>query len=580
MKPSPFDPTPEQQAVITHNGPAFISACPGAGKTRVLVERARRLISGPESAQGVAFLSFTKAAIFELEGRLKREGLLPGRVFPNFSGTFDSFIWQFFVAPFGVPGCAGPPRLIPDKDKWTIEPFKGAQPLPLRCFDRVTGAMIAALAVEAGYDPSTRKVATTAAYSACARSRFDTARVRGHVDFEDVRSIAIKRLADSSLSARLGPALRARFREIIVDEAQDCNPVDLQIIDWLRSAGIITKVICDPHQAIYGFRGGVNSHLVVFGQSFASDDQKPMTGNFRSSPAICSAIASLRPATAAVKPDQPLGKYRDDRTPINLLAYGGHAVTAKIGEAFKALIQPLGLSVADCPVLASTRDSAGNAIGQPPGQGKTHLTLRLAAAVTDFHYAFDIVDRKAALEAAHKVFLELRGLLDERTYHQYLLAEEISGDQWRPEMLELVRSLRFCQQRHPTPKDWLTHAQNILAPMLPHGVAVTQKLRNHKDLSKALVAPPTSCPPARTIHSVKGLEFPAVCVVMTTQTAGKIIDFLQTGTPQDHEEDARKIYVAASRAERLLAIAIPKGSAARMEAHLASAGAAVNVLAL
>lgn len=404
---------------------------------------------------------------------------------------------------------------------------------------------------------------------------------KGYVDFEDVRIIARNRLADTELSACLGPALWARFREIIVDEAQDCNPVDLEIIDWLRSAGITTKVICDPHQAIYGFRGGVSSHRVAFEKSFKADDRKPMTGNFRSSPAICNAIAFLRPTTAGTGPDRPLGKYRDDLTPVYLLSYGGTAVTAKIGEAFKDLAQSLGLNLANCPVLAATRHSAGNAIGQPAEQSKTHMTLRLAAAVTDFHYSLDVSDRKAALQAAHKVILDLRGALDERTYHQYLLDEKISGAQWRPEILEFVRNLRFCPQRYATSKAWLTHAQGILAPTLsPGGVPITQRLKYHENLSKSLALPPSACPPARTIHSVKGLEFPAVCVVMTTQTAGEIIEFLEKGALQTHEEDACKIYVAASRAERLLAIAIPKGSAARLGERLTSMGSVVKVVAL
>ncbi len=580
MSLSLFQPTTEQAAVIEHNGPAFISACPGAGKTRVLVERARRLLCGSEFAQGIAFLSFTKAAICELESRLKREGLLSGPVFPNFSGTFDSFIWQFFVAPFGVPGCSRTPRLMPDKNKWIVKPFKSAQALPLGCFERTTGTIKPELAAAAGYNTTTRDASITAAYSTCAKHCFETAITMGHVDFEDVRSIVRQRLANAPLSARLGLALQSRFREIIVDEAQDCNSADLEIIDWLRQAGITTKVICDPHQAIYGFRGGVKSHLVKFEQSFAAADQKPMTGNFRSSPAICCAIAGLRPVAAAVKPDQPLGQYQDDRTPVTLLSYTGNAVTAKIGERFKTLVQQLGLNLADCPMLAATRESASKAIGWPLGQSSTHLTLRLASAVTDFHFAYDIVERKTALEAAHQVILELRGVLANRTYHQYLQAEEVSGDQWRPEILKLVRDLRFCQQKHPTSKAWLGCAQSTLMPLLPQGVSVTQKLRDHKDLSKVLVTAPASCSPARTIHSVKGLEFPAVCVVMTTQTAGKILDFLESGAPQDAEEEARKIYVAASRAERLLAIAIPQSSAVRLEQRLTHAGSAVNVEAL
>jgi hypothetical protein len=78
------------------------------------------------------------------------------------------------------------------------------------------------------------------------------------------------RFGDPQLSARMSAALAARFREVIVDEAQDCNPADLEIINWLRRAGIVTKVICDPHQSIYEFRGGVTEQLFAFGQTFAA----------------------------------------------------------------------------------------------------------------------------------------------------------------------------------------------------------------------------------------------------------------------------------------------------------------------
>ena len=52
-----FDPTDEQARIIAWNGSAFVAACPGAGKTRVLVERARRLLKSEISKQGIAFLS-------------------------------------------------------------------------------------------------------------------------------------------------------------------------------------------------------------------------------------------------------------------------------------------------------------------------------------------------------------------------------------------------------------------------------------------------------------------------------------------------------------------------------------------
>jgi ATP-dependent exoDNAse (exonuclease V) beta subunit len=72
------------------------------------------------------------------------------------------------------------------------------------------------------------------------------------------------------------------------------------------------------------------------------------------------------------------------------------------------------------------------------------------------------------------------------------------------------------------------------------------------------------------------MEYPAVCVVTTTTLKG-ILDFLETGEPTDKAEDARKLYVAASRAEELLVIAAPKSQAERLKTHLCGQGAMVMV---
>lgn len=130
-----YAPTEEQQKVIDHNGAAFVTACPGAGKTRTMVERARRLLDHLDDRRGVAFLSFTNAAVDELEARLRSFGALPTPLFPSFIGTFDRFLWQFLISPFGIPGCDRVPKLVPDKSNWEVKPpYDGAQSLRLRCF--------------------------------------------------------------------------------------------------------------------------------------------------------------------------------------------------------------------------------------------------------------------------------------------------------------------------------------------------------------------------------------------------------------------------------------------------------------
>lgn len=567
-----FTPTDEQMCVIGHDGPAFVSACPGSGKTRVLVERARRLLADRVSGRGIAFLSFTISAVSELEERLHRERLLNTPAFPHFIGTFDGFLWQFLIAPFGAPGCTERPRLIPDKDQRHIQPFAAAQALPLECFDRATGNAIPAALRRHGFKGKNFKAHETAARRI--RARFLE---QGDLDFSDVREIALVRLRDPVSSQVLAHALGARFKELIVDEAQDCNPADIEIINWFRAAHVPVKVICDPHQSIYGFRGGVTQELLVFGQSFATNEQLPMTGNFRSSGHIAKAIVALRAPNARTITDKPLGDFRDEPTPVHVLVYPGQSVPASVGVKFRELTEALGLDASECPVLAATRLGSANALGHPADSGRKDLTYRLAVAISDYHYSFELGGRKEALEAVHRIMLEIGGHTADKTYHQYVADAEIESSSWRPRALRLADTLRYDPIRFPTADAWLAEARRLLAPLLPADESsINQRLRRNADLAKALSCAPPSGHCARTIHSVKGMEFPAVCVVMSPRTTKGILDYLSTGSPDDTSEEARKIYVGASRAQRLLAIAAPKSQAARLVSLLQATGASVS----
>jgi DNA helicase II / ATP-dependent DNA helicase PcrA len=577
MSAREFNPTAQQVQIIEHEGSAFIAACPGAGKTRVLVERARRIQMGPSSGKGIAFLSFTIAAVSELEHRLRREGLIRTTAFPNFIGTFDAFLWQFLVAPFGVHGCLERARLIPDKDEWLIKPFDKAQELPLECFDRSTGKALPELLARYGFKGRSINPHETSARNIRARSL-----ERGELDFADARDIALARLRDPTYSTVLSPVLSARFQELIVDEAQDCNPIDLEIITWFREAGIPVKVISDPNQAIYGFRGGITDELVAFAEGFASNDQLLMTGNFRSSNHIAKAIVALRAPTMRSVVDEALGEYRNEPTPVHVLSYSGNSVPASVGSKFRELTQVLQLDPRECPILSATRQTGATALGYPPDGNVQDMTYRLAVAVSNFHCSFDLGGRKDALQKLHKVLLEFEGRLDGKTYHQYVVDAQLTPELWRPDTLVLAETLRFNPTKFASEDAWLMHARAVLVPRLPteNGKSINQRLKSNKDLSKALSEAPRTGHSARTIHSVKGMEFPAVCVVVSTKVATGLLDFLTDSSTTSNNEDARKIYVGASRAQRLLVIAVPKSQAARLVGLLDSTGATVKLTTL
>jgi DNA helicase-2/ATP-dependent DNA helicase PcrA len=576
-----FKPTPQQKAVIEHDRSAFVTACPGAGKTRVMVERARHLSVTNKSGRGVAFLSFTKAAVAELEGRLRRDGLLSSPPFPNFIGTFDSFIWLFLISPFGVPGSAAAPRLIPDKDELTVQPFPGARPLPLGFFDKITGAINANESRTLGFDPA-RNAGQTQAYVTAARNIRAHFLERAEIDFDEARTIAKARIADAVLSPKLGAVLAARFGEVIVDEAQDCNPDDLDIIGWFRTVGIVVKVICDPHQSIYAFRGGVTEQLIAFGLTFHALDRLLMSGNFRSSDHICKSIVALRRIDSRAVIDEALGKHRGEPTHVHVLSYKGKSVPSKIGTKFHELVAALDVSTLDSPVLSKTKASGAKAVGQPPEANTQDMLLCLAQAVTDFHFCSALINRKTALEAVYRAVLRIEGRLEGKSFHQYLNDEVITGDMWRPRILHLARELRYETPRFADADAWHDRAKQLIAPgLVPGGPSISQRLRRNNALADLLAVPSSSSSPcARTIHSVKGMEFPAVCVVVSTTTATGIMDYLENGLRPENAEDAREIYVAASRAERLLVFAVPISQAQRMTDHLTATGASVTLMPL
>ncbi|MBK7622998.1 MAG: ATP-dependent helicase [Kineosporiaceae bacterium] len=100
--------------------------------------------------------------------------------------------------------------------------------------------------------------------------------------------------------------LAARFAEIIVDGAQDCGPEELAILTVLRDAGVDIVMVGDLDQAIYEFRRSQPDQVRAFASQLPPGQR--LDGNYRSTPAICGVVASLRSGDTT---DEPVGKHRD-----------------------------------------------------------------------------------------------------------------------------------------------------------------------------------------------------------------------------------------------------------------------------
>src|SRR5690606_7610346 len=302
--------TDEQKAALQAEAPFFLHACPGAGKTRVLVARHMRTPEGFQR-RGRALISFTNRAADEIKHRCERPELLAP---PHFVGTLDAFLWRCLVRPFLPCG----------DDEWRRLNDWSELARPPKIFNRASlGEYVFR------YDPTTRgvRVSLPDAPRHLKHSRYpvethcrEAERVRQlMVDKHrvvtglEVRLMALANSTDRSVSE----LLRSRFHEIAIDEAQDCDQLELEILGNLHDHGVPLVVVADPHQSIYEYKGCELADFDAFIPRFP--EPPTLTGNFRSSGAICHVASTMRRPDASA--DRSLGHWSDDHHPVLLIPF-------------------------------------------------------------------------------------------------------------------------------------------------------------------------------------------------------------------------------------------------------------------
>ena len=271
----------QRRAVATDSRLVAVVAGAGSGKTRVLTRRvAHRVVSGTADARHTLVLTFTREAAGELRRRLPRLGL-GERVE---AGTFHSVMLGLLRQRWADRSRPAP-TLVDDRRRLVGEVAGRAG------LDEVVGEInwAAARAItpeaypsearRAGRKPplGTDRIATLYA------DYRDHKRKRGVVDLDDVLSLAVEALQhDTDFAA----ATRWRFRHLLVDEAQDLNPVQHRLVDLLRHDNDDLYLVGDPSQSIFAFNGTDPSLLIDVSDRFPGIEIVRLPTNHRCTPQI------------------------------------------------------------------------------------------------------------------------------------------------------------------------------------------------------------------------------------------------------------------------------------------------------
>lgn len=320
-----FEPTSAQRDLIERPGSnLFVTAVPGAGKTTTMAQRFARLTRRTSCGdrRGVAVLSFTNAAATEIEGkaRIVEGDLTP----PNFIGTIDSFLRRFLVVPY----IKSQYNEVPDiRDEWGAFGELAKFRIPNGIFKRsIQEASLAeidfrerkvnfGLLLRGGFFQP--RIPDSTGYEKIlqkADQRLEQLNRKGCFDAYSARVLAQKILNENSY--QLINILASRFREVILDEVQDCNETDLLLLEKLHEYGVRLTLIGDLDQDIYGFRGSNAENVRKFCEE-REFEQIAMKDNFRSTPEICKFVSALR-QDKEIK-DQPVRE--SSGVPLKIFSY-------------------------------------------------------------------------------------------------------------------------------------------------------------------------------------------------------------------------------------------------------------------
>lgn len=272
--------------VILCNESRDIQACPGSGKTTVLLAKLAILANRMpfKDGSGICVLTHTNVAIDEIKSRFgKYSSILLN--YPNFCGTIQSFVDQFLAIPyFNSFSKKGIVTIDDDRATFIINNafyhtswneqsslnhlFKGNSDYSEACnqknWDKIK-ELKADLVKESFYDFHSRKFfrkygakkaiaaatkngKTSASFDFFTKVRLSSVR-NGIIEYQDAYSLGTA----YSMLLPISESLSKRFRYIFIDEMQDSDQIQIDLLNKIfDSAKLTVQCFGDSHQSIYG----------------------------------------------------------------------------------------------------------------------------------------------------------------------------------------------------------------------------------------------------------------------------------------------------------------------------------------
>jgi DNA helicase-2/ATP-dependent DNA helicase PcrA len=527
----------QRAAVTAESHLVAVIAGAGSGKTRVLTRRiAWRVATEKADARHTLALTFTREAAGELRRRLSRLGMRD-RVE---AGTFHSVMLAVLRQRWDDTN-RRPRTVVPDRRRLVSDVLDGSQ---RRGIDGLLGEIdwatargirasdYASRARRAQRSPSAGVERAAAVFNDFEQLK----RKRGIIDFDDVLSLVV---TEMEYDTGFADGLRWRFRHLLVDEAQDLNPLQHRLVDLLRAGRDDLFIVGDPAQAIYGFNGADPTLLVDVERRFPGVEVVRLPVNHRCTPQIVR--TGVQVLTAAEQPTQ-LVSNRGDGPVVERLAGNDEDDEARLVAGSIVRLDPNLIRSGAVAVLARTNaqlSAFGTALGSlgiPVRRSATASGTPLQVAVRQASmlgsasqlraWAHDMLD-------AHDALLTVQA--------EQAIAHEGLDRRAKAQADRAVDELEAERRVATVLLDYLRDQQLGDGAGFRSWVAMTNPFDDRSTDGVDLL----------TFHASKGREWHAVYV---TGVETSLVPHKSATTAATRAEEGRLLYVAATRASDRLTL--------------------------
>ena len=277
----------QQKAVDTLQGQVCLVACPGSGKTTVIVNRANNLIKHGVNPANILVITFTNQAANDMKKRYEDNFGEDGILF----GTIHSLCFRVLQKKYGYKR---EDILKPSEQMRFFYETVIRKKFKTDDLDNYVKTCISEVSCIRNSELEYRKfkpsVATQRDFIYLYEQYIDFKKNLGKVDFDDM-ICTCKHLFETDFETL--HFWQNQFRYIMIDEFQDTNKIQAEIFYMLAGRNGNICIVGDDDQSIYKFRAADFRIMLGFTRYYPNATTIPLTTNYRSQECIVRHAAQL-----------------------------------------------------------------------------------------------------------------------------------------------------------------------------------------------------------------------------------------------------------------------------------------------